>query len=355
MKNDVPGANFLANQKKWMADLEDFLVKFPRVGRGSGGPVPSRQRQRVQCRRGEARQQYQKLVESYPATEHGKKAAGALRRLDLVGKPIELKGMGLQNEPVDSSQYRGKPILVVFWASWASPVKVDLPDLIKVYEKYHERGLEIVGVDLDNERGELDAFLKEHHLAWPQIFEAGGIESRLAVEYGIISLPTIFLVDADGKVVNRSLRSRRGRPAAREAAPDQAGGRGRRSSRLSGDAEAGAGMATVRGTTSRIRRAAAELGRAGPKTPARAFARDQSRLVATNDEPSAALRTVLADQAEPQRATWCSPVSAFGMISSASQMEVSSSIGRRFLVERLCNSSTASSCPRCPAGARAEP
>ena len=62
-------------------------------------------------------------------------------------------------------------------------------------------------MDLDNERAELDAFLKEHQLAWPQIFEAGGMESRLAVDYGIISLPTMFLVDADGKVLNRNLRT----------------------------------------------------------------------------------------------------------------------------------------------------
>ena len=52
----------------------------------------------------------------------------------------------------------------------------------------------------------LDAFLKQHKLAWPQIFEAGGMDSRLAIDYGIISLPTMFLVDAQGKVLNRNLR-----------------------------------------------------------------------------------------------------------------------------------------------------
>jgi thiol-disulfide isomerase/thioredoxin len=154
-----------------------------------------------------AREQYGKLVDGYPATDVGKKAAGALRRLDLVGKSLAIKGTGLQNEIVDSSPYLGKPVLIVFGASWASPVKQDLPELIKVYNKYHGRGLEIIGVDLDNDRGELDAFLKENHLAWRQIFEAGGMDSRLAVEYGIISLPTMFLVDAQGKVVNRNLRN----------------------------------------------------------------------------------------------------------------------------------------------------
>jgi len=207
MKNDEPGANVLANQKKWMTDLEDFLAKFP-----GSDEVPSvllhlANANEFNAEEAKARDQYGKVVADYPTTDAGKKAAGALRRLDLVGKSLVIKGTGLQNETVDSSQFLGKPVLVVFGASWASPVKQDLPELIKVYEKYRGRGLQLIGVDLDNERGELDAFLKEHQLAWPQIFEPGGMESRLAVEYGIISLPTMFLVDAEGKVVNRNLRT----------------------------------------------------------------------------------------------------------------------------------------------------
>jgi thiol-disulfide isomerase/thioredoxin len=207
MNNDEAGANVLANQKKWMADLEKFLAKFP-----DSDEVPSvllhlANANEFNAEEEMARKQYTKLVENYPATDSGKKAAGALRRLDLEGKSFAIKGTGLQNETVDSSQYHGKTVLVVFWASWASPVKLDLPELIKVYDKYHARGLEIIGVNLDNDRGELDAFLKERQLGWPHIFESGGMESRLAVDYGIISLPTMFLVDAHGKVVNRNLRT----------------------------------------------------------------------------------------------------------------------------------------------------
>ncbi len=97
-------------------------------------------------------------------------------------------------------------MLVVFWASWASPVKNDLPDLISIYEKYHRSGFEVIGINVDNDRADLDAFVKQHKLTWPQIFETGGMDGRLAVDYGIISLPTMFLVDAQGKVVNRNLR-----------------------------------------------------------------------------------------------------------------------------------------------------
>jgi thiol-disulfide isomerase/thioredoxin len=207
IKNDDVGANFVANQKKWMADLEDFLEKFPDSDEAAPVLFHLANANEFNADEAKAREQYGRLVKDYAATEAGKKAAGALRRLDLAGKPLAIAGTGLQNDTVDSSKYRGKPVLIVFWASWATPVKQDLPELIKLYDKHRKTGLQIIGVNLDNERGELEAFLKEHQISWPQIFEAGGMDSRLAIDYGIILLPSMFLIDSDGKVVNRNLRT----------------------------------------------------------------------------------------------------------------------------------------------------
>jgi thiol-disulfide isomerase/thioredoxin len=209
MKNDQPGANFLQNQKKWMADLEDYLTRYQTADEVPTVLFKLAQANEFDGEDARARTQYTKLVDHYAATDAGKKAAGALKRLDLVGKPLSIKGPGLQNQSVDTSLYGGKPVLVVFWASWAKAAKDDLPHLIKVYEKYHGRGLEVVGVNLDNSRDDLNAFLTNNPIAWPQIYEPGAIDGRLAVEYGIISLPTMFLIDDKGKVVNCSLRDSR--------------------------------------------------------------------------------------------------------------------------------------------------
>ena len=208
MRNEEPGGNFLANQKKWMAELEGFLTKFDKSDEAPEVWLQLGSSNEFNAEEDKARQDYTKLVESFPETPAGKKAAGALKRLDLVGKTISLKGTSLQGETVDTSQSRGKAVLVVFWASWGGQsVRRELPDLVKLQEKFKGKGLEVVGVSLDNERADLDAFLKEQPLGWPQIFEPGGIDSRLATEYGIISLPTMFLIDGQGKVVNRSLRT----------------------------------------------------------------------------------------------------------------------------------------------------
>lgn len=207
MNNDAPNANILANQKQWMSDLEGFLKKFPNSDEVPSVLLHLANANEFNAEEKTARDQYGKLVKDYAATEAGKKAGGALRRLELVGQTLAIKGPGLQNEAVDTSQFIGHPVLIVFWASWNSQVKAELPDLIKVHDKYHAKGLQIVGVNVDNGRGDVDAFVKEHKLTWPQIFEAGGMDSRLATDFCIISLPTLFLVDAQGKVVSRNVRA----------------------------------------------------------------------------------------------------------------------------------------------------
>ena len=207
-RNDEPGANLMVNQKKWMGDLKGFLGTYQKADEAPEALMQLASASEFNAEEDDARTYYNQLVRDFPATDPGKKAAGALKRLDLVGKPIDLRGPGLDGKEIDAARFKGKTLLVTFWASWADPVRRDLPELLKVYQKFKGKDFEILGVNLDGERTELDAFLKENSLPWAQIFEPGGIEkSRFAIEYGIIALPTMVLVDAQGKVVNRSIRT----------------------------------------------------------------------------------------------------------------------------------------------------
>ena len=163
MKNDEPGANVLANQKKWMADLEDFLAKFP-----SSDEVPAvllhlANANEFNAEEEKARQAIRQVVESYPATDPGKKAAGALRRLDLVGKSLAIKGTGLQNETVDSSQYRGKtgPGRLLGELGLAGQARPSRPDQ-GLREVPRARARDHRCQPRQRAWG-LDAFLKEHH------------------------------------------------------------------------------------------------------------------------------------------------------------------------------------------------
>ncbi len=206
LQNAVRG-DFIALQKDWLAKLKAFVEKYPSCDEAPQALLLLASTNDMNGDEPEAKKSYATLVKDYPTTEWGKKAAGALRRLDLVGKPISLKGPDLRGAAVDAAQYRGKTLLVTFWATWAGPAKRDMPELAKLYAKYKAKGFEVVAVNLDNDKADLDAYLQTASLPWPELFEAGGMESRLAVEFGIISLPTMILVDPDGKVVNRSLRT----------------------------------------------------------------------------------------------------------------------------------------------------
>ncbi|GAC1470120.1 MAG: TlpA disulfide reductase family protein [Isosphaeraceae bacterium] len=208
VKNDEPGANLMVNQKSWMGELKAFLKAHPKSDEAAEALIQLAGSAEFNAEEDEARKYYEQLASEFPTTDAGKKAAGAIRRLDLVGKSITIRGPSLDGPEIDTARTKGKTLLIMFWASWADPVRRDLPELVKVFKKYHAKDFEIVGVNFDNDRDELQTFLKSNPLPWPQIFEPGGMEkSRLAIDYGIIALPTMILVDAQGKVMNRSIRT----------------------------------------------------------------------------------------------------------------------------------------------------
>ncbi len=94
---------------------------------------------------------------------------------------------------------------MTFWSTWCKPCTEDLPQVRDLYKQYHARGFEILGINLDMTSAPVQPFLAKHGLTWPQIHEPGGLtDSGPGQAFGIISLPTMFLIDRSGKVVSRS-------------------------------------------------------------------------------------------------------------------------------------------------------
>ena len=82
--------------------------------------------------------------------------AGVIRRLTLPGHPIELKGTLVGGKPFDQDSLKGKVVLVDFWATWCGPCRAELPNVVKNYKKYHDKGFEVVGISLDDDRDKLE-------------------------------------------------------------------------------------------------------------------------------------------------------------------------------------------------------
>jgi thiol-disulfide isomerase/thioredoxin len=140
-----------------------------------------------------------------------KMKTGAVRRARLLsGDPVKVSGKTFDGKPFDISEYKGKVVVVDFWATWCGPCRQELPNLKAVYDKYHSRGLEVVGVSLDESKEDLANFLKTNNLPWKILVSTephhSGFENPIADQYGISGIPTVFLMNRDGKVVSLAAR-----------------------------------------------------------------------------------------------------------------------------------------------------
>ncbi|MEX2561543.1 MAG: TlpA disulfide reductase family protein [Pirellulales bacterium] len=122
-----------------------------------------------------------------------------------VGKQIEIKGASPTGKMVSLAQLRKKVVLVQYWATWCEPCKADLAQIKELQAKYGKDGLVIISISLDSRKEDLLGYLKSNPLPWLQIYEPGGLDSRLANELGILTLPTMLLVNQQGEVVNRNI------------------------------------------------------------------------------------------------------------------------------------------------------
>jgi len=139
----------------------------------------------------------------------GTKLQGAARRLALVGQKVELEGKTVSGKPLDWAKYRGKVVLVQFWATWCGPCRVAISEIRPLYRAYRDKGFEVLGISIDEEREDLEGFLKANNLPWEIVFDAGAVsgdkDNSMATRYGVFGIPELWLVDKEGQVLARGL------------------------------------------------------------------------------------------------------------------------------------------------------
>jgi thiol-disulfide isomerase/thioredoxin len=193
-------------QKGFMKQLQDFLVQYPEAPDAPDALWQLGNGMEFSSSDDDAIKYYQELVNKHGESPFAVKARGALRRLESIGQPLKLTGNSLGRSPIDTSAFEGKVVLISYWATWCEPCVEEMDRLQKLREKYSKAGFEIVGVCLDHKKEQAVEFLKSKGYGWPQMYEEGAMESKLATDLGIISLPYLLLVDANGNVVNKNVQ-----------------------------------------------------------------------------------------------------------------------------------------------------
>jgi peroxiredoxin len=142
-----------------------------------------------------------KEVAKGESPEAAKDAAAQLRLRDIQKTPLALKFTALDGREVDLEKLRGKVVLLLFWAVSVDRARDEVPKVLATYEKLHDQGLEVVGVAMDKEKEKVQGFVDEKKLPWPNHFDGKGMKNEIGRSFAVRSVPVMWLINKQGKVV----------------------------------------------------------------------------------------------------------------------------------------------------------
>lgn len=135
-------------------------------------------------------------------------AAGAMKKME--GKALVVTGKTVDGKSFTTADWKGKVILVDFWATWCPPCRAEIPQIVQMYKDHHAKGLEILGVSNDYNKNSLIEYTKSNSMPWPELFNPAAAADQqwnpITLSYGINGIPAQFLIDRKG--ILRSVTAR---------------------------------------------------------------------------------------------------------------------------------------------------
>ena len=192
-------------QEKWLKELSEFVKGYPAAADKMEAMLQLAIAAEWAGNDTEAISWFKQIATEFPETVTAKKVQGAIRRLESVGKSLAFTGMTVDGKKFDLATLKGRPVVIHYWDTKCKPCKDDMKLLRDIQAKLGNRSPTFIGVNLDDDPRVLAEYLKANRIPWGQLYEKGALEGRYAIELGIFTLPTMLLIDPQGRVDNRSI------------------------------------------------------------------------------------------------------------------------------------------------------
>ncbi len=162
---------------------------------------------------------FEQLTKEFPGTRPAHEAAQMLVGMESQREQLKIQAAlkigakfpdfdvkDLTGAPLSVARFKGKAVLIDFWATWCGPCIAELPAVLAAYSSYKDKGFEIIGISLDRDEATLKRFITDRKMTWPQYFDGQEWQSPLAAKYGVNAIPATYLLDGEGRIVAKNLR-----------------------------------------------------------------------------------------------------------------------------------------------------
>jgi peroxiredoxin len=161
-----------------------------------------------------AKRHYRVVINEYPVVNtkllgmarNNLNSLDVMKRLAIGGEPIPFEVKDMEGKTLSLEKFKGKVVLLDFWATWCGPCRQEMPNVKRVYKKYNKSGFEIVGISLDSRLDQVQSYIKKHEVSWPNHFDGKGWGNGVAQKYKVSSIPATYLIDRQGKIRYKALR-----------------------------------------------------------------------------------------------------------------------------------------------------